>query len=145
PAPVCHYSLTSNLSGAPGVDNPPLHALANATTPNGVFVYGSTTAFPTSSFNATNYWVDVVFNTKAPPGAPTGVTASPGNASATVSWTAPSNSGSSPVTTYTVTPFIGTAAQTATVVTGSPPAVSATVTGLTNGTSYTFQVSASSA
>ncbi|MEA2534508.1 MAG: large repetitive protein [Actinomycetota bacterium] len=144
-APVGHYSVTTNMFGASGVDSPPLHALANTTTPNGVFAYGSTSAFPTSSFNATNYWVDVVFNTKAPPGAPTGVTGSPGNASATVSWTAPSNSGSSPVTTYTVTPFIGAAAQPATIVSGSPPAVSATVTGLTNGTSYTFQVSASSA
>ena len=144
-APVGHYSVTTNMFGASGVDSPPLHALANTTTPNGVFVYGSTSAFPTSSFNATNYWVDVVFNTKAPPGAPTGVGASPGNASATVSWTAPSNSGSSPVTSYAVTPFNGAAAQPATVVSGSPPAVSATVTGLTNGTSYTFQVSASSA
>ncbi|MCW3036936.1 MAG: hypothetical protein JWM17_2248, partial [Actinobacteria bacterium] len=144
-APVGHYSVTANMFGASGVDSPPLHALANTTTPNGVFAYGSTSAFPTSSFNATNYWVDVVFNTKAPPGAPSGVGASPGNASATVSWTAPSNSGSSPVATYTVTPFIGAAAQPATIVSGSPPAVSATVTGLTNGTSYTFQVSASSA
>ena len=44
------------------------------------------------------------------PGAPNGVTATPANASATVSWTAPA-SGGSPITSYTVTPFIGTAAQ----------------------------------
>src|SRR5207248_5109018 len=72
-APVGHYSLTSDMFGVSGVDNPPLHVLANTTTPNGLFAYGATSAFPTNSFNASNYWVDVVFNTKAPPGAPTGV------------------------------------------------------------------------
>jgi hypothetical protein len=28
---------------------------------NGVYVYGAGGQFPSSSFNATNYWVDVVF------------------------------------------------------------------------------------
>ncbi len=30
---------------------------------NGVYHYSSTTTFPSSTFNATNYWVDVVFTT----------------------------------------------------------------------------------
>jgi hypothetical protein len=38
-----------------------MHAVANSTTPNGVFLYSPITAFPSSSFNATNYWVDVLF------------------------------------------------------------------------------------
>ncbi|WP_245279205.1 DUF4082 domain-containing protein [Mesorhizobium loti] len=29
---------------------------------NGVYAYGSASAFPTSSFNSSNYWVDVLFN-----------------------------------------------------------------------------------
>jgi hypothetical protein len=29
---------------------------------NGVYAYGSTSLFPSNSFNASNYWVDVVFN-----------------------------------------------------------------------------------
>jgi hypothetical protein len=72
------------------------------------------------------------------------VTASPGNASAVVSWTAPSNGGSA-ITSYTVTPFVGSTAQTPATVTGSPPATSTTVTGLTNGTAYTFTVKATNA
>jgi hypothetical protein len=65
-APAGHYSADARFFGTAGVDNPPLHALANSVSPDGVYIYGSASAFPTSSFNATNYWVDVVFNTTAP-------------------------------------------------------------------------------
>ena len=78
------------------------------------------------------------------PAAPTNVTATAGNASATVSWTAPANGGSS-ITSYTVTPYVEGVAQPATTVTGSLPATSATITGLTNGATYTFTVSATNA
>ena len=78
------------------------------------------------------------------PGVPTGVSATAGNGSATVGWTAPGNGGSA-ITSYTVTPYIGSAAQAPVTVSGSPPATSTTVTGLTNGTSYTFTVSATNA
>jgi hypothetical protein len=75
------------------------------------------------------------------PAAPGSVTATAGDQSATVTWTAPANGGS-PITSYTVTPYVGTAAQTPTVVTGSPPATTTTLTGLTDGTTYTVAVSA---
>jgi hypothetical protein len=60
-APSGHYSLTASAFHPVGVDNPPLHALANPVSENGVYTYSSTPAFPTSSFNAGNYWVDVLF------------------------------------------------------------------------------------
>ncbi|WP_157440469.1 galactose oxidase-like domain-containing protein [Actinokineospora inagensis] len=71
------------------------------------------------------------------PSAPSGVAAVASNASATVSWSAPSDGGN-PITGYTVTPYVGTTAQTPVAVTGT----TAQVTGLTNGTSYTFKVTA---
>jgi hypothetical protein len=78
------------------------------------------------------------------PAAPTGVTASPLDGGAGVTWAAPSNGGS-PITSYTVTPYIGSVAQPVTVVSGSPAPTSANVTGLTNGTTYTFTVTATNA
>ena len=78
------------------------------------------------------------------PGAPTGVTAVAGNASANVSWTAPPDGGS-PITSYTITPYIGRWPRPRRPITGSPPATSTTVTGLTNGTAYTFTVTATNA
>ena len=75
------------------------------------------------------------------PAAPTAVTAATaGPGSVAVSWTAPASS--STITTYTVTPFVGSTAGTPATVTGSPAATSTTLSGLTNGTTYTFEVSA---
>jgi hypothetical protein len=52
-----HYAATTNgLSSA--VTNGPLTALAGG----GVYAYGSGNAFPSNSFNASNYWVDVVYS-----------------------------------------------------------------------------------
>ncbi|TMV47660.1 hypothetical protein FE783_21675 [Paenibacillus mesophilus] len=67
------------------------------------------------------------------PGAPTGVTAVAGNGQATVSFTAPGSDGGSAITSYTVTSSPGGLTATGS---GSP----ITVTGLTNGTAYTFTV-----
>ena len=73
------------------------------------------------------------------PGAPTGVSAVGGNAQATVTWTAPTSDGGSPITGYTVQVRVGTAVNR--TVTGMPATpTSATVTGLTNGTAYNFVV-----
>ena len=74
------------------------------------------------------------------PAAPTSVTATGGNAQATVSWTAPSVITQAPITGYVVewTPSGGSPS---TVSTGST-STSYTKTGLTNGTAYTFRVAA---
>ena len=72
------------------------------------------------------------------PQPPTGVTAVPGNAEATVSFTAPAITGGSTITSYTVTSNPGS-------FTSSGLSLSQTVTGLTNGVSYTFTVTATNA
>ena len=74
----------------------------------------------------------------SPPGPPSAVSATPGNASATVTWTAPIDTGTYPIDGYAVTASPG--GRTCTT-----SATTCTVTGLTNGTAYTFTVTASSA
>ncbi len=62
-----HYSYNGNYF-ATGVDSPPLHSLANGVSGgNGVYAYGATSAFPTQTYNAANYWVDVAFSPNPPP------------------------------------------------------------------------------
>ncbi|AAR34084.1 fibronectin type III domain-containing protein [Geobacter sulfurreducens] len=69
------------------------------------------------------------------PGAPTSVTASPDDGQATVSFTAPASTGGAAITGYTVTSTPGS-------ITGTCAASPCLITGLTNGTAYTFTVTA---
>jgi predicted outer membrane repeat protein len=69
------------------------------------------------------------------PGAPTKVSATAGNASATVTWTAPSSDGGAAITGYLVKPSRGPAVEVGDV-------TSDTVRGLTNGTAYSFTIAA---
>ena len=145
--PSGHYSDTaSGLASA--ITNGPLTALATGSVSpgNGVYAYATTSTFPTSTYNSTNYWVDVLFvpavqGPPTVPGAPTGVSAAPASSQALVSWTAPASNGGSALTGYkiTVTPAGGSSS---TVTVGSGSATSQDVTGLQNGTSYTFSVAA---
>ena len=74
------------------------------------------------------------------PGAPTGVVATGAASSqSVVSWTAPVSTGGASISSYTVTPFVGTAAQASFSCGLSNPC---TVTGLKNGIEYTFKVTA---
>jgi hypothetical protein len=109
-------SYTFKVQAANGSGSGPLSTASNAVTPNPPLA----------------------------PGAPTGVVASGSNQQATVRWTAP-NDGGRTITRYTVTPYIGAVAQPSTPVTGSPAPTSAVVPNLTNGTAYTFTVTATNA
>jgi len=63
---VGHYAFNAAFFTTSGVTNSPLRALADGEDgPNGVFKYGAG-GFPTDTFNAANYWVDVAFATTLP-------------------------------------------------------------------------------
>jgi len=87
--PGGHYSADQSYFTT-GYDNAPLHAPADgAQGGNGLFVYGGSSAFPTQTYLASNYWVDVVFSpTPATPTPPP-----PGGGSTTAS-SAPRTGGS---------------------------------------------------
>ena len=106
-------SYTFKVQAGNGSGTGPLSAASNAVTPNAPTV----------------------------PGAPTALVASAANQQATVRWTAP-NDGGRTITRYTVTPYLAGVAQATTSVTGSPAPTTAVVTGLNNGSAYTFTVAA---
>ncbi|MEV0144567.1 MULTISPECIES: DUF4082 domain-containing protein [unclassified Nonomuraea] len=61
-APVGRYALNTDFFSTALVSGP-LTAPASASAGgNGVYRYGSASGFPTSTFKASNYWVDVVFS-----------------------------------------------------------------------------------
>ncbi len=101
---------------------------------------GATYSFAVAAFNASGTGPPALSNpvtTPTVPGAPTNVVPSAGDQSASLSWTAPASNGGSPVTGYVVA-ISPPAPQAQVVVNGT----SATVTGLVNGTAYTFTVAA---
>lgn len=90
----------------------------------------------TGPYNGVLMYVEIFINGPLPaPTAPTNVTATPGNGSAVVSWTPPSGAG---VTSYTVTPYVNGTAGTPIIY--GPGSTTVVVSGLTNGTSYSFTV-----
>jgi hypothetical protein len=115
-----------------------------AATPNGGFVFAE-------EGNAAIRFVDAGFVTAVPPsattvpGAPTIGSAAFGNASATVRWTAPATNGGSAITGYLVRVLNSAGAQVGALRPAGATATSLVVTGLTNGSSYRFQVAATSA
>ncbi|HSL09096.1 MAG TPA: N,N-dimethylformamidase beta subunit family domain-containing protein, partial [Pseudonocardiaceae bacterium] len=61
-APNGHYAANSGYFSPSGADYGALHALRSGVDGgNAVYRYGSGGGFPTASYNATNYWVDVIY------------------------------------------------------------------------------------
>ncbi len=93
-----YHTNTGNYSDdigyfAAGVNSGPLHAPADgANGPNGVYAYGPAGSFPTSTYHASNYWVDVLLtslvNSVTPGNGATGVAI---DSSVTVRFNAPMN------------------------------------------------------
>jgi hypothetical protein len=81
-------------------------------------------------------------NTPTAPGAPTGLTATPGNGTVTLSWSAPSSDGGSPVDAYLIA---GGPSPSGTSIQETVGGHTATLSGLTNGTAYSFSVHAQNA
>ena len=130
-SPITGYTTTSSPGGftATGSSSPLIvTGLANGTAYT--FTVVATNSIGNSAPSSAS---SAVTPSPTVPGAPTSVSALAGNTQATVSFTAPVNNGGTPITGYTVTSSPGSFTATG----ASSPL---TVTGLTNGTSYTFTV-----
>src|SRR6185436_7539451 len=64
-APNGHYALNLNYFNS-AYSNGPLQALANSQTSNGIYRYAASPSFPDQTWQASNYWVDIVFTTTTP-------------------------------------------------------------------------------
>ncbi len=142
-APNGRYSDDENFF-ATAFTNGPLTAPA---TTNGVYQYGAAAAFPNSTFNATNYWVDPIFTTSGGGGgsdvtAPviTGVAATGDASSFTVTWTT-DEAATTKVDYGTSTTTLGSNATVA----GLSTAHSVTINGLARNTRYYFRVTSADA
>ena len=127
--PVTSYTVTSNVGG---------FKLTTSSSPINLFglTNGTPYIFSVVATNSRGSSTPVVTDPVTPidrPGVPTAVSATHGNRSATVYFTAPINTGGLPITGYTVTSSPGGFTATGTT---SPIIVS----GLNNGTPYTFSV-----
>ena len=93
-------------------------------------------------WNGVIMYVEIFVNGPLPPpAAPTNVTATPGDGTATVAWT-PSAPNSFGINSYTLTPYTNGGATAGTPVTYAPASTTVTMPGLSNGTSYSFRVTA---
>ena len=149
--PVITWSSPATIHYGALLSSTQLNAAADVA---GTFVYspvaGTTPALGTNLLTTTftpddtvNYasrtvTVNLIVDQIAP-GAPTGVSGVSGNAQAVVSFTAPVSNGGATITSYTIT---ATPVSGGSAVTASGSTTPITVTGLTNGTSYTFSATA---
>jgi uncharacterized repeat protein (TIGR01451 family) len=147
---VVHTVLASDGT-TPAIGDTPVPAAANGIPPNSVQVVGlplgvavefqvaASNSFGTSQFSILS--AAITAQAPIPPSAPTGVVATPGNASAQVAWSAPSSNGGQPITSYTVIAQIcNPGCSTAANVTVPASQTGLNFTGLLNGATYNFEV-----
>lgn len=120
--------------------NAPISFMSSTAVTPGQFV--TTTAIdPAGNTSEFSQCIQVTGGALPPPttpGAPTIGSATPGNSQATISFTAPVSNGGSPITSYTVTCNPG-------AFSAGGPGSPITVTGLSNGTTYSCSVTATNA
>ena len=103
-----YHTTTGNYAAdggyfASGYNNQPLHAVQDGSPAgsDGVYIYGSS-AFPTNTYNSTNYYVDVVFVPSGSYGI-SGTISGSGGVDATVTLTGPANATTTASATGTYT------------------------------------------
>jgi hypothetical protein len=144
--------ISVTATGTPGAA--PTHAELDFRVGSGTSTYtmqdGSTASITCDATNPCEIWTKFQSSAGAAqykhwnvtyagtPGTPTGLGVAVGSGQATLNWTAPTNTGNAPVSSYTITYTpAGGSAQTTTSTTTSK-----TITGLTNFAQYSFSVKA---
>lgn len=138
---IIEYKVSTDVSwttfndGTSASTSAVVTGLSNNTTYN--FRVSAVNATGTSSVSST-----ANATTAGVPDAPTSLNATPGNTQMGLTWSAPSSNGGSALTDYLVEYKLASDGSWSTFADGTSTTASATVTGLTNGSSYDFRVSA---
>ena len=138
-SPIISYTVTSSTGGHTCTATAPTTTCDITGLTNGTSYFFTVTASNMNGVSAESLASNII-TPAGVPGAPTGVTGTAGNAQVAVSWTAPASTGGATIGSYQATSSPGGFTCTATA-----PATTCTVTGLSNGTAYTFTVTASNA
>ena len=144
---VSHSNASVTVSASGGT----LGGTTTVTAVNGVATFTNLThttggtytlSFASTSPSTLTSVTSSSFTTTAAPDAPTGLSGTAGDTQVALTWTAPAYAGSSAITDYIVQYSSNSGSTWTTFTDGVSTTTSSTVTGLTNGTSYLFKVSA---
>ncbi|MEV7023083.1 PKD domain-containing protein [Kitasatospora sp. NPDC093558] len=141
--PAYAYSWNFGDGSAASTAQNPSHSYATAGTYTATLTVTDSASPPHSATSTVTVTASPIAGTA--PGAPTGLTATAGNAQAALNWTAPASNGGVSITSYRV--YRGTASGQETLLTtggcsGLGAVLSCTDTGLTAGQTYYYKVSA---
>jgi len=152
-SPITGYTVTA-FAGATAVTGKtcPLNPATATTCVMTGLTNGTAYTFKVKATNALGSSADSVASVAVTPAAVPATPAAPtikvgaavGTGKATITWVAPANNGSA-ITGFTATAYTAAGVSSGTCTTAAATALTCSITGLTNGTAYTFKVTAKNA
>ncbi|CAN2158799.1 Listeria/Bacterioides repeat [Candidatus Nanopelagicaceae bacterium] len=136
------YTITASPGGATCTVTAPGASCTISPLTNGTPYTFTSTATNATGTSASSSSASTAVTPASAPSAPLGVAGSGTGGSSTITWSAPSDNGGSAITDYIVEYRIATSGTWTTFSDGVSTATSASVTGLTAGSSYEFRVTA---
>jgi fibronectin type 3 domain-containing protein len=150
-SPILRYAVYRKATGATKYSSPIAKVSKGTTYDDSTALNGTSYTYAVSAINgigegplSNEVQATPQNGTSSAPGAPTGLSATPGSGSVTLNWTVPSNTGGSPITGYKIYRSTTSGAETL-LASPTGTATSYTDNAATSGTVYYYKVSAQNA